>query len=476
MFTTDKSFKSDPTSWLLASVVVYALLVRASLLGLNPFHMDEALYGQFSLRVLNFDFLLTGGLNNDKPPLLFYLGALTSALWGAGENGLRLVNVLASTAEVGLVFVLLKDRAGRLPAFLAAMLLACSPMAAAYGAAFFQDSLLSFLFLASFYFILEKRWWWSGLCWGLACATKQTAFFFLPFLALGFWMVAGDSLKASAKIWAKGAAFVLVPLFLWSALFAHPRLGMILLMSHNQGEVGLFHGGLIPQFLAWLGMGRTMFVSGFLFALALFGGALYAAIRLVLRRRQLKQEAVYLACFFGLFAVLVFAGLNMRKFDRYLVPAAGFACVSLGLMASDLLALWKHPKNAVLIGLGLGLALVLIWQARQIPRSCRLGALDSGTQGIAEVCGMLKNSLVQGRTLYSAVSGTRALAGYYLYKSPLKIVEDQDYGALIKEMRKGCESGDYYLGRAGAAPAAALKSGKWKTLMTEKNWSLETRL
>jgi len=63
-------------------ILAIATVVRINLLGLHRMHMDECLYSNYAMRMVDRgDLLLNGGLQVDKPPLFFlrshYLSLLT---------------------------------------------------------------------------------------------------------------------------------------------------------------------------------------------------------------------------------------------------------------------------------------------------------------------------------------------------------------------------------------------------------------
>ena len=117
--------------FLLGALLLLSLLARLSFLGEIPggFYGDEAEYGRRAAEVLG-----------ASPPAPFSSGlAFTPSLWSwiqapglwlAGRDvlGLRLVPALGASFAVVPVFLLLRREAGRMAAFAAAVLLACSPL------------------------------------------------------------------------------------------------------------------------------------------------------------------------------------------------------------------------------------------------------------------------------------------------------------------------------------------------------------
>ncbi len=211
-----------------AFIVAFGL--RLVLLGQHAFHMDEACIAGWSRRILHGDLLLTGGMRNDKPPLQMYLGALGLALFGESESAIRIVNAAVSALECGVLAWALVPVTGAGAALGAGWLLAVSPLHRGYGASGIMDGPLSFFMLLSFVLAARGRGAWSGLAWGLAFCSKQTALFLLPWPWVAL-LAASPSWRSALREWSLGAAVACVPLLLWELIFAHPRLGAFVGMA-----------------------------------------------------------------------------------------------------------------------------------------------------------------------------------------------------------------------------------------------------
>lgn len=72
-----------------------------------------------------------GSVSVDKPPLGFWLEAASALLFGVNGFALALPNALAGLLSIFLVFVLVKKQFGRIPALIAALVLACLPITVA---------------------------------------------------------------------------------------------------------------------------------------------------------------------------------------------------------------------------------------------------------------------------------------------------------------------------------------------------------
>jgi 4-amino-4-deoxy-L-arabinose transferase-like glycosyltransferase len=445
------------------AVFAYALGLRAGLIGLNPFHMDEALYAGFSRRIIQGDLLLSGGLNNDKPPLQFYLGALSSLLFGEREASMRLLNAAASALECGLLSWALLPLAGVSGAALAGVLLASSPLGAGYGASFLMDGPLSLLLLASFIAASRGRAGLAGLLWALACAAKQTAYFLLPWPLLG--LLLSPLGRAAWLPFAKGAAAGLLPLWVWSALFQHPRLGMLLLMQANQPEVGL-GASTGPGAEAWLDLARRgLVVPGLFNALAVLGllGLPWLAWR---SRSSTALRPWLLAALAAPSLLLLFLALGMRGFDRYWLPALPWvaALPALGLAALQPQgALRRWAARLALVAL-----LATLWQARDLDVDGMQGTGWSGNRGFPEACAELKRQAPQGGTLVGDAGGLHWLGNWYLgrgwrlFESP-----GEDGLAALQGDLRGKPL--YWLSRG----PGARRGPQWRALPAPAGWTLQ---
>src|SRR5260221_8184446 len=116
-------------------LVVAALLVAAQLRAAhlleNRFHQDEALYATFARFIASGPGrgLLLSHMLVDKPPLAFYLNALSVAVLGGGEFALRLPTLLASIVSTALVYAIGRRLYGATAGLAAAWAMALSPFA-----------------------------------------------------------------------------------------------------------------------------------------------------------------------------------------------------------------------------------------------------------------------------------------------------------------------------------------------------------
>ncbi|MGH2522800.1 MAG: ArnT family glycosyltransferase, partial [Anaerolineales bacterium] len=177
-------------------ILLAATFFRSLPLLENRFHPDEALYASFGRLIASGQDVLLSHVLVDKPPLSFYLTALSFLLFGNHELAARLPTLLASLVSIALVFALARRLYNRTTAYFAALALALSPFAILFSITAFVDPLLTALVLWGLWLILHRRYRRAGLAFALAFATKQTALLFVP-LALAIGLLA---LPATATV------------------------------------------------------------------------------------------------------------------------------------------------------------------------------------------------------------------------------------------------------------------------------------
>jgi 4-amino-4-deoxy-L-arabinose transferase-like glycosyltransferase len=338
-------------------VVVLLLLgasVRAPLLVGNRFHPDEALFASYARAIVSGQdpMLLIHWV--DRPPSGFYLMAAAMGLAGQNEMAARLPDFFASLATLALTWrlawLLWRDEAS---ALVALAFSALSPMAVAFGATAFSDPLLVLWLAAALVATCRGRWGWTGIWFGLALGTKQSALVFLPLLAgLGmmFWR------HGALLRFVVAAVAVTLAFLVWDV--ARGQAG-------GYWSVGLTVGNpnrlvrsneVWPRAQDWLRW--LQYVIGWP-PLAIVAFALPVAIwgRGVRGSRSAAATLILLAYVIGYLAVYWLLAFNV--FDRYLLPLVPLVGLLIGRAAQLLLR-----KRALLAAALTSVALVSpAWQA-----------------------------------------------------------------------------------------------------------------
>jgi hypothetical protein len=202
----------------LGFAVVIALFAPLGPLASNRFHPDEAIYSSWGLDIVSGRDLLLGGSPVDKPPLFFYVQALSFSLFGPTEVAARVPSLVANVVGVGLIYALGYSLYGRGVGLLAAFLLAASPFAILFAPTAFADPLMVTWVLAGCLAAVRGHWVWGGVFIGLAAITKQQGVFFAP-LALGLGLASKHKPQVVSFVGALAAVLGLA--FAWDIARAH---------------------------------------------------------------------------------------------------------------------------------------------------------------------------------------------------------------------------------------------------------------
>ncbi len=368
------------------ALLLLATLLRTLPLVDNRFHPDEALYGSFARLIASGQDPLLAGVLVDKPPLGFYLTALSLLLFGHGEFGARLPSLFASVVSVALLFVLARRLYAPAAAHLAAGLLAASPFAVLFSITLFIDPLLTAVLLWALWAAARGRWRTLAVAMALAFAVKQTALVFVP-LALGLGLLglppgAGPR-PAAAHLWpavrrlAPALALAALAIFAWDAARQHP------IGFWTQGYADNMPGRLVranevlPRAVGWINLLHYGTASTSLNLLVVVGwlGLLLTG----LRARSRAALADVLLSGFALCYLAAYWLLAFNVWDRYLLPL---------LPLLFLLA-----------------ARSLVWLSAAITRGLRLSAANPRRQSLA-LAGLA--ALLVAALLPGAVTATRS--------------------------------------------------------------------
>jgi 4-amino-4-deoxy-L-arabinose transferase-like glycosyltransferase len=295
----------------------------------NRFHPDEALYATFGRLITSGQGVLLSQVVVDKPPLSFYLTALSFLLVGQNELGARLPTLFASLVSVALLFALARRLYSQPVAHLAAWALALSPFAILFSITVFVDPLLTAFGLWGLWMTVEGRPKTAGLALALALATKQTGLMFAP-LALGLALLRlppaappADAVRLVGKnlrpmlIWLAAAIAVIC---VWDAMRHAPI--SFWEQGYADNEPGRFvrANEVRPRALAWLNLLYHFTASPPLNLLFLVGLP-WLVILSFQRPSRASLADLCLVSYFLLYLSLYWL-LAFNVWDRYLVPLA----------------------------------------------------------------------------------------------------------------------------------------------------------
>ena len=281
------------TCWLIGGFLLFRL-VYAALVPLDLIS-DEAYYWDWS-RQLDWGYY-------SKPPMVAWLIALSTSVFGSTALAVRLPAVLLGTLGLAWMYLLAARLYGRRAGFWAALLTAATPGNAALALLMTIDAPFLFCWCGTLYcfwrFLDGGRaqvFWLAAatLLTGLGLLSKQTmiAFFPLAFVFLALSPTDRGRLRAPGIwVWAVGSLLFLLPVLFWnmqhdwitaqhtSEHFTSPAAGM----ARRLARFGEFLGGVFGG-----GTPVTMFLYAAVLALTALGF------------RRVDRRARYLFCFSGL--------------------------------------------------------------------------------------------------------------------------------------------------------------------------------
>ncbi|MCW2966616.1 MAG: glycosyltransferase family 39 protein, partial [Solirubrobacteraceae bacterium] len=275
------------------------------------------LYGSFDAK---------GVMTVDKPPLAFWIQALSVRAFGFSSWSLLVPQALMGIATVGLTYDMVRRRFGRVAGFAGGLVLALTPITVAISRHNNPDALLVLCCVAALWALVRgledgrTRWLLlAGLCVGLGFETKMlVAFMVVPGIALAWlWVAPRGRLVALRQLLAGGAVMLAVGLAwpmmvwltpaadrpwisgttdnsIWSLIFGYNGFGRILGQSGGPagaagpgggggGGGGVFGGSTGPLRLLNQALGGQ--------ASWLLGFALVAAVALAVLTRLRRTDA-----------------------------------------------------------------------------------------------------------------------------------------------------------------------------------------
>ncbi len=356
---------------LIGGLMIVALLAH----GLNMFNFpaftlkeDEGIYAAQAWSVLNEGRLTPYTYTYDHAPA----GWIMIAAWyaisgghttfgGAIQSG-RVLILLLHLAMVPLLFHLARKLgAGTIGAGLAAFLFSASPLAVFYQRLLLLDTIMLFWVLLSLDLLLNgwgslSRIVLSGVCFGLALLSKETAIFLLPAI---LFITIQDRRRHQGRFAVFGWLVPMLVVVSWYPLYATLK-GELLPAGADSTHVSLVDalawqasrdgGGLLnPDNQFWqLVRGEWIPRDPLLF----MGGTVATAVNLVGGLRDRRALAVGLL---GLLP-LTYLARGALVFDFYVLVAVPFLCLNLGVAVAPL---FGRLPNSTAAGLGSLVALGL---------------------------------------------------------------------------------------------------------------------
>lgn len=174
---------------------LYCLLIYGAFLGLIPLlDPDEPVYGETAKEMLaTGDFLsprIYGEFWYDKPPLFYWLEALSFSLFGISTWAARLPSVLLGAMTPVYLYLSSRKLIGDKSALRGAFICATSLEIIVLARSSVTDTLLAFTLTVTLMSFLRKEYMAAYIFCGLALLTKGPVGFGFPALIVGLWMIA----------------------------------------------------------------------------------------------------------------------------------------------------------------------------------------------------------------------------------------------------------------------------------------------
>ncbi len=290
-----------------------------------------------------------------KPPVVAWLIALTTGLFGTAEWAVKLGAPLLYGLSTLLIYGIGHRLLSRESGFFAALIFLLAPLVSFNSLFITTDAPLLFFWSAALYAFVRAQasngWgWWllAALCGGLGLLSKYT-FILLPagFLLFALLSAQGRALLRNPRFWVACllALACLLPNLYWNYQHAFISFQHTAEIS-QQGK-----RALSPERLLEFWVGQAL-VIGPLFALLLVA----AAGRWAKRRRAVGEGVIWLWCMFlPVFLTLSLQALLARANINWAAPAY----VAGALLVGHYLTQLKHPKRWLLCGLALNAVLMV---------------------------------------------------------------------------------------------------------------------
>jgi 4-amino-4-deoxy-L-arabinose transferase-like glycosyltransferase len=335
---------TDKQVWILLGLTLFASFF-ANIWAVPLFDLDEGAFSEATREMfVRGDFMstfLNGVPRYDKPILIYWLQAASTAIFGFNEFGFRLPSALAASGWVLMIFYFVSRIADRQMAVVAALLTATCVEISVMGKAATADALLNFCITSTMLmYFLHHRF-----------GERRHLYLFFMFMGLGFLT--------------KGPVAIMIPAvvtFLFAAIQRDFK--RWLRAVFNPTGILIFCVVALPWYVAQSFKDNGAFLKAFFFKhnlgrfdtamekhsggpfyyvpVVLFGVLPYTAALLLLLRRLpqlIKDElAQYLLLWFAF--VFVFFSFSGTKLPHYVVYGYSGICILMALHLTELKNKW----------------------------------------------------------------------------------------------------------------------------------------
>lgn len=322
-------------------------------------------------------FDMSGVMTVDKPPLAFWVQALSVKVFGYGTLSMLVPQALMGVASVALTYDIVDRQWGRYPALIGGAVLALTPMAVAIFRHNNPDALLMLLSVAALWFVLraieDGRTKWlllAGAAIGAAFTTKMgAALLVIPALGVAYlWSTPLPRKRALAQLLAGGGIFIAVagawPLLMaltpeasrpwisgttdnsiWSLITEYNGLGRLngQMGGPGGGNGGGPGGGVFGGEAGWTRLFNSAMGAqvAWLFGFAAIGAV---AIALVSKLRPRDARSGWLLAVGGIFATCAIA-FSFAKGIFHPYYTAQLAPYTAALVGGGVGVFWSRNRN-----------------------------------------------------------------------------------------------------------------------------------
>ena len=330
------------------------------MLGIDArFHPDEALFAT-QARTVQYDPLLRH-TDLDKPPLTFYVTALSFSLLGSTEFAARLPNVFASGISLAVFYALaLSLYRDRMTALCASLPWALSPYALAFAATAFTDIQATLWVLVAALLAVRDHWRGAGIAAALIFASKPTALLFVPLiLVLGAARNVQTGESALRRLWRFAWPLLLgIGLVVaWDQARATQSFLSLGYTRNNPGRL-IRSDEVLPRLDAWLRW-LSFSTGSETLNIAIAVGGVWWLVRELRHGRSRATAADWLIAGFGIAFLAWHWLIAFNTYDRYLHSLVPFGLL---LAARVITGIWhmSNARSGVLTVLLIAVLLVMV--------------------------------------------------------------------------------------------------------------------
>ncbi len=146
----------------------------------------------------------------EKPPMLYWLGVVTSSIFGLNEFSLRIISGISATGILFFTYLIAKKYFSEKKALISALILVTIPHIWVEARAFTPEMLLNFFSVGAVYLFLSEKIIWGWIFLALAVLTKGPVGFILPLIVVLGFKICEKDLKLSKLFNIKGILLFLL--------------------------------------------------------------------------------------------------------------------------------------------------------------------------------------------------------------------------------------------------------------------------